>query len=442
MSHIEDELETDVNAGSNGQSSELSDELVQAQSPKPLVITTWKHYKLRFISALMDWFLIGFLYLPCYLVVGPVVAGIEHLIFHPSGRLALYLSLTIAPVCLSVCVFWVKWWSSYDDWSHNDLTVVTKDGRRLSLGHAALRALACSLTWYLIPVHLACMAVGSRRLIHDVMSRTYVIIDGELTGKVFYPPMPRWIGVAYGVVCVLSAIYIADAGPAIKDLEREAVAVLLGPESRQYLDYLQWRYEGQLPKVVFGITRREERFWPSFQKFAGVEQYAGGDAHTFYGQMDDARRLLPVYQKMVQLEKKYSGADSVKSLQIIYETAYLASIAQKRDSVDKYLSEFLNHCDSVCRSALGPSVSAGSENCDSPKLMAAPIYYRVSLYDKAISLVVSEKAKAIENSDRLKIARCSELLVELYSAKLNNGEHDQDYEKMIKEEQLNLKAAE
>ena len=77
------------------------------------------------------------------------------------------------------------------------------------------------------------------------------------------------------------------------------------------------------------------------------------------------------------------------------------------------------------------------------KVLDMPDKEYLLLYNIALAYSkLGDKAKAIENSDRLKIARCSELLVELYSAKLNNGEHDQDYEKMIKEEQLNLKAAE
>lgn len=416
----------------------MSESLNAIEQNKPLVVTTGRYFASRFMRSAFDLFLT----LIVFLIFNCILSEFVRLMFsyvHLQNALHSYISyLFVGPICFSTCVFFVKWWSSKKDWAYYGLNVVTRDGRPVSVMRAGLRAAACGFTWYLIPLHLALIAAGSRRCLHDLMTGTYMLMDGEDLNKSFYPPTPRWIGAVLVAVSVPLTVYVVDAGPAIKNFERSAVGALLDTESEQYFHYLEWRYSEQFPRVLYGLRRKEERFWPNVQRAVGLGPVCmGEDGDNIYGQREEGKQLLPVFQQMTDLAKKYAGPQAESTTKYMYETAYLAMLARNSELVDRYLTEFLSQPPEVAGQALDSIYIENSKALYS-RLMAARLYYKMQMYDKAIVLAAKEKAEGRLMLDKTRFEQSTRLLIDCYRAKLHSWESLAESPEIIRKETEDL----
>lgn len=408
---------------------------------QPLVVTTGRYFACRLMRSAFDLFLI----LIVFAIFNCILSEFVRLLFsyiHSLNVLHNYiLYLFVGPICFSICVFFVKWWSSVKDWACYGMNVVTRDGQPVSIMRAGLRAVACGFTWYLIPLHLALIAAGSRRCLHDLMTGTYMLMDGEDLNKSFYPRTPRWIGAALVAVSVPLTVYVADAGPAIKNFERSAVGTLLGTESEQYFHYLEWKYSEQFSRVLYGLRRREERFWPNVQRAVGLGPVCmGEDGDNIYGQREEGKQLLPAFQQMTESAKKYAGPQAESTTKYMYETAYLAMLARNPELVDKYLSQYLSQSPEMTEQALD-SIYASRSKALWPRLMAARLYYKVQMYDKAIGLAGEEKAASRQTRNKLRFEHSTQLLIDCYRAKLCYWKDEAESPDIIRKEAEDLKIA-
>lgn len=229
--------------------AQLSDESVQFDdnddfseekkaSERLAVITPGMYYRGRVLHCAVDAVVAFTIMLFGGAGLSSIFIGLEELFSLPPY----FFAFVALPLSLFLLIFAVKWLSSAHNWLKLGMKVVTMDGCRLSTARAAARSLAFCFTWYLIPVHLAFMAVGSRRFLHDLMSDTYVLMDGEVPGCIVYPPPPRWIAPTLVVLCVCIAMYVCNAGGVLMQAERAMVSALVGDNTPGYLQYLKVRY--------------------------------------------------------------------------------------------------------------------------------------------------------------------------------------------------------
>lgn len=375
-----------------------------------IVISAGEYYCHRFMHCAVDAFVIVMAIATFGLLmfaIGSILAAALSIF---SARLAGFLCVSVLPIGLFVCTFCIKWLSSVKDYAGLGLRVVTKDGQPISIACGAIRSLAFCFTWFLLPVHLVLVAVGSRRFLHDLMTDTYVLIQGEEPDKTIYPPPPRWIAPVLVVACVAGVLFFADAQGWIRNVETSVVGTMLGVDSEFYMRYLHWRYD-RLP------------------------------VHFTYLAKEDAEKLLPHFVRLVELDTKYLGATAKESAGDIFRVAMLATQTYQPAVADKYLQQFLHLSPAATAEAFSVNHAYGYMDGKFPKLMAANLYRLNGRLDTATSLALSEKAYAFANQEADRFEQSSKLLILIYRTKVATGAKDADYGKLLTREESDLAKA-
>lgn len=367
-------------------------------SEKLAVITPGMYYRRRVLHGAVDVIVAFTILLFGGSGLSRIFIGLEELFYLPPS----FFAFVALPMSLFLVIFLVKWLSSAHNWLNLGMKVVTRDGCRLSTARAAVRSLAFCFTWFLIPVHLAFIAVGSRRFLHDLMSDTYVLMDGEVPERTVYPPPPRWIAPTLVVLSICVAMYVCNAGAALMQAERAMVGALVGDNTPAYLRYLKVRY-GKKTSEIATISKL--------------------DAETF----------LPLYQQIADLEVKH-GPQSVESVKYLYQAAMLASTLERADVSDRYLVQFLRCPVSVTKEAFAERLPDSFIDGRSPKLMAANLYRWNGQMEKALSLALSEKATGVINHDSDKFVYATKQIILIYQTQLAAGKNDRDYSQLCKQE--------
>lgn len=226
-------------------------------------------------------------------------------VFHSSDLSFLSLEIGVPVVLAAFCLHYLR---ARQMFINIDLSVVDGDGRSVSGVRAAVRSLAYLSTWFLLPVHLILIASGSRRLLHDRIAGTYVIGAGEDLRTSFYPPAKPWLAIGLVVGSVVIACSFGQLAQQFDKIDSFVTPLLLGSESRSYLNYLKMRCLRPLDELDV-IDRKS------------------------------ARLLAPHYLVMRQLQHKYYGYDSNYSVRILYSAAMVAARAQRREDSDALVKE-------------------------------------------------------------------------------------------------------
>lgn len=371
------------------------------------VITPGEYYGHRFMRCAVDTFAI----IACAMIFGCLIFAAGFALIAAFSAVSQstvgFLTIFTLPVTLFMVTFCVKWLSSVKDYAGMGLRVVTRDGRPIGVARAAIRSLVFCYTWFLFPVHLVLVAVGSRRFLHDLMTDTYVLLQGEVPEQTIYPPAPRWIAPTLVVICVSGVLLFAEAKGWICSMETSVVGTVLGVDSRFYLHYLHWRYDRSPVRLTYMVKT-------------------------------DAEKLLPYFVKMTELDVRYEGPATKESAGDIFKSALVATQACQPALADKYLEQFLRLPESITADAFSLHHGESYFGGEYPKLMAANLYRLNGRLETALSLALSEKKDSFDKQqpDRFKLS--TKLLVLIYRTKVALGAKDADYSKLLRKEERDL----
>lgn len=146
---------------------------------------------------------------------------------------------------LIATLFLTKFVSSRQGWISNalDLRVVDKTGAAIGPFRAVVRSLAFVFTFVLLPVHLLFFASGSRRLLHDYISGTYVLHGEEDLQRTFYPPNSKIPGLLLIALSVYAMSFRwADIDPRLQYSMVQLVSRATGERSELTLKLMEKCY--------------------------------------------------------------------------------------------------------------------------------------------------------------------------------------------------------
>lgn len=285
------------------------------------------------------------------------IDSVESFFYSNSFRLAV----------ISIFLIWIKYVRGLHDYANVGLRVVDRDGRRLTKTRSILRSIAFCLTWFLFPMHLVFMAVGSRRLLHDFATGTYVIGAKENLKTTIYPPASRWLAPLLVMSCVGAVFSSANFVDHLLRWEHEIVSSALSRSDPGYLAYLKIR------------------LCPSVDK---VEKLAP----------DEAKRLLPFYLDLAQGQKnQYAehlsrGGDISNSLrdaalcaEYFYDVATLYAKCGMPRRAHGSIYEMACYPKSAIDLALGSRVADMQTFYDSPAAVGSIYIMRFGYFREALA---------------------------------------------------------
>lgn len=267
------------------------------------------------------------------------------------------------------------------------LNVVDKNGQALTPYKALMRAVVFMFTWFIFPLHLIFIAAGSRRLLHDIVSGAYVITPGEDLKTTFYPSAPRWMAPLLVVAVVAMLCMQSNFTSYVQRLESLIVPIVLGLDSKLYLDYLKTKFDPAASSLGYSYL------------------YDGKAAG------DDLSKI----EVMTNLQIKYNGRHNFDTARYLIYTAQVAAKSGDNQTAEQYLDTFVSLPYSFQSKALEPFVAdAFAIESNSPRLYCARLYSEIGALKKAINIAESEKAKARSLENYEVFERCCAYLHKFY----------------------------
>lgn len=267
------------------------------------------------------------------------------------------------------------------------LKVVDKNGRALTPYKAFMRALVLAFTWFVFPLHLIFVAAGSRRLLHDIVSGAYVITPSEDLKTTFYPSAPRWMAPLLVVAVVAMLCMQSNFTSYVQRLESLIVPIVLGQDSRLYLDYLKSKFDPEISSPGY---------------------FAQQDAET-------AKASLSKIEVLTNLHIKYHLRYNDDTARYLMHTARVAATAGEYATAEQYLDTFVSlptvyQVRGAKAYDLGPQVNDAS----GVKLYCADFYGQLGASKKAIQLAEQVKTRAEKMHAYVSYERSCALLCKLY----------------------------
>lgn len=267
------------------------------------------------------------------------------------------------------------------------LKIVDKNGEALSRNQAILRSLVFLLTWFILPMQLIFVAAGSRRLLHDIVSGAYVVAPGEDLKTTFYPAAPRWMAPLLIASVVVVLCMQSNFTSYIQRLESLIVPIVLGPDSKLYLDYL---------KSKFDPNSAENGSLP-------------------LNDTESAKRNLSKLEVMTNLQIKYNRRYNEDTARYLLFTARVAAMAGDKKTAEQYLDTFVSLPYSFQKKVLSfHEEDAFAEYNSSFRLFTANLYRQLGAYKKAINIADQEKKKARSLENYVAFEQCCALLYRIY----------------------------
>lgn len=267
------------------------------------------------------------------------------------------------------------------------LKVLDKNGEVLDANKALLRSLVFMVTWFVFPLHLIFIAAGSRRLLHDIVSGAFVVAPGENLKTSFYPAAPRWMAPLLVVAVVAMLCMQSNFTSYVQRLESLIVPIVLGQDSKLYLDYLKSKFDPEISSPGY---------------------FAQQDAET-------AKASLSKIEVLTNLHIKYHLRYNDDTARYLMHTARVAATAGEYATAEQYLDTFVSlptiyQERGAMAYDLGPHVNDAS----GVKLYCADFYGQLGATKKAIQLAEQVKTRAEKMHAYVSYERSCALLYKLY----------------------------
>lgn len=267
------------------------------------------------------------------------------------------------------------------------LKVVNKNGEALSRNQAILRSLVFLLTWFILPMQLIFVAAGSRRLLHDIVSGAYVVTPGEDLKTTFYPAAPRWMAPLLIASVVVVLCMQSNFTSYIQRLESLIVPIVLGLDSKFYLDYLKTKFDPNIAEYGYFPTTNPEY----------------------------ARNNLSKIEAMTNLQIKYNLRYNDDTARYLIYTAKVAATAGDNKTAEQYLDTFVSLPYSFQKKALESyQTDAFADESGSGRLYCAKMFGDLGAYKKAINMAEQEKKKARSLENYVAFEQSCALLYKVY----------------------------
>ncbi len=267
------------------------------------------------------------------------------------------------------------------DYTSTGLKVVDKNGNQITFRRALGRAVLFMISIWLFPIYLVYLAAGSRRLIHDQLSGTYVIETGENLRTTFYPPVPRWIPLLLIVTCISAVCCAKGVKEQYEKVEVAVVPALFGRESPLYLAYLKAKLN------------------PRNSDVDGLSEV-------------DSRRLLSIYVDLSTLQRSRQEAPVEETVLFDYTTALVAAKAGQDGTAMEHIMRIAAYPLSLDKKALGAQIAGIERYYPYPNLFGAAFLMRNGYAQRARVIAQVEKEISEKTLDKEHYVLSSTLIVE------------------------------
>lgn len=307
----------------------------------------------------------------------------------------------------SIFLLWVKYLRSLKDYADLGLRVVDRDGHSLTKKRAFMRSIAFCLTWFLFPLHLVAIAVGSRRLLHDVVTGTYMIGANENLKTTIYPPAPRWLAPMLVLACVIAVFGRQDFIDQMCQLEYQIVPSIFGRSSPAYLTYLKIR----LSPSIYNIDKVS--FYEARRTLSLFEDLVAEQAYLYDTQLKNGAGRLDVVP------------EAAHSVEYLYDVASVYAKVAQPGLAHEAICKMLKHPPAAIEIALGARFNDMRAFSASPSAAASIFLLRYG-YTK-MALAKAEIAQSDHQLEKNNKAFCADTQVIIVCLKLLRFEaHDRD----------------
>lgn len=129
------------------------------------------------------------------------------------------------------------WLSDKRDFGWLRIRLVDKSGDPTKFKHKLVRSLASIVSLFCFPINIVLMAAGSRRLLHDYLSWTYVLVDDEDMTTTFYPPVSTLWKVLVVVASILTVAYYGNMVGYADSISTRVIGALIGNSGTVHQTY-------------------------------------------------------------------------------------------------------------------------------------------------------------------------------------------------------------
>lgn len=352
--------------------------VAEAKQKPTVAPSVFNHYWQRF-----TWFALDALILGVFWMILIAFVGFIHCVSGYFNQWQYFHFEISIPVVLAAFV--LKFVRTRLDFARTGMFVVDNCGVRVSWTRSAVRTLAYFFTWFLLPLHLVFIAVGSRRLLHDYIAGTFVINEGEDLKTSFYPPARSWLAPLLVVGCVALVCMSGQVSQMLLRTELELVPIVLGSDSKNYLTYLKMRFH-QKPQHLEYLTEEE------------------------------AKPFKIQYYCMHALQHQYYGDKSKESVRILYCAALVAAASKDREHTDALVHQILTADPDIFAKVVQGSYDYGMQQFATQNMAAAYLYSKAGQPSEASMYAEMEKQSAEKAGSVTKYTECCEVLEREYSA--------------------------